>query len=918
MKSKVKKIIALILVVIVVLSAALPPVHALAFSPKKAIYILPGFMESRLFSQRFHGAEIWVGAGLISEVGLDLVGVQGEFVNNASGAGMTAYADKNRDQLGLLFTFAPMITSLNACLAANGLRNTYNIEFFSYNWIQDINLTAQELAFDINKKGYESVIFITHSNGGILASTYVAQSAENKAKVEKCICLATPFYGVHMSIEAIETGYVNLFAGPPITALLDLGYDLFIRPISKRWVKSWTRNSPNVYQLTAAREYVNRIPILYRTSSGTQAIYDADEYYALLNRSANMNKNLTDGNARSLRYHRETVLNDDIFSVWEGKELILMGNDYGYLTPYTTIYRQVGSKAVYDGTLFGKIGDWIVPSISSKGDGRFPYINLPGAHHMTIFADPRALHIINQIILDKPLPRYTEYESAMNKTSSADPAVGMSDMIRVEIKSSDPLVAAARNSGIEVKIYDSGKNLVARATGETQLGFMENNFTYSSWDSDEYNTNIACYIPASGYTMEISTGNAIRSASDITVRIETLDPSGAFLTENGYWVTGANVLTGAICTIGGGATAAPVAANGVKVAAISEASYRQDWQFESDSISLERGESAVPAITGPDTPYMARANYSWTSSNPNVAYVSGTGLITALSDGTAVITAIAKDASFKMATIDVTVGAGTTPNDESGDGQDDERNDGEEGGQNGEEGGQNGGDDEDEDGTIDNPVDEVDDGTNEEPVDVNAYTVVFDSRGGSNVPAVSAVAGAPAPKPADPVKTGYIFTGWYFGETIYNFNQAVTSDLFLTAGWLQITYQVNFDANGGYPTIAGSTVDYGKTATAPADPARAGYIFAGWYDGASLYDFGKPVYGNLNLKAMWTPKTCTVKFVTGEIINPLPIKVEYGGKAIKPPNPISIRRFDYWALNGVPYDFNEPVTSDLTLTAVWK
>jgi hypothetical protein len=81
--------------------------------------------------------------------------------------------------------------------------------------------------------------------------------------------------------------------------------------------------------------------------------------------------------------------------------------------------------------------------------------------------------------------------------------------------------------------------------------------------------------------------------------------------------------------------------------------------------------------------------------------------------------------------------------------------------------------------------------------------------------------GEAATPPADPTRTGYTFTGWdvAFGNII--------APLTVTAQYEINTYTVTFkDWDGS--TIKTQTVDYGRGATAPADPTRVDYTFTGW------------------------------------------------------------------------------------------
>ena len=109
---------------------------------------------------------------------------------------------------------------------------------------------------------------------------------------------------------------------------------------------------------------------------------------------------------------------------------------------------------------------------------------------------------------------------------------------------------------------------------------------------------------------------------------------------------------------------------------------------------------------------------------------------------------------------------------------------------------------------------------------IGAYTVTFQSEGGSEV-ASQIRANTPADQPADPTKEGYTFIGWYNGESEWNFETPVTADLTLTAKWQINRYTITFDTAGG-SEVPSITQDYGTAITPPAAPTRTGYTFAGW------------------------------------------------------------------------------------------
>ena len=79
-----------------------------------------------------------------------------------------------------------------------------------------------------------------------------------------------------------------------------------------------------------------------------------------------------------------------------------------------------------------------------------------------------------------------------------------------------------------------------------------------------------------------------------------------------------------------------------------------------------------------------------------------------------------------------------------------------------------------------------------------------------------------------------------------------------TQGRVLVTevYTVTFDSYGGTPVPPAQEVEYGHTATKPADPTLKGYTFAFWYLGedeqnATAYDFDTPVTENITLTAKW-------------------------------------------------------------------
>ena len=206
------------------------------------------------------------------------------------------------------------------------------------------------------------------------------------------------------------------------------------------------------------------------------------------------------------------------------------------------------------------------------------------------------------------------------------------------------------------------------------------------------------------------------------------------------------------------------------------------------------------------------------------------------------------------------------------------------------------------------------DPTNRQVVMASPHTVTFRYGVGSQEERQVVQPFQKATKPETPTRTGYVFDDWYptkdqpGSATPYDFNTPVTKDAVLEAHWNRRRLTVSFDSDGG-SEVRSEEVEYGNKVTRPADPTREGYDFSGWsykmqnYAPWDLgrrgiaYDFDKPVLRNVDLKANWAPKQCTVTFTDGTVVKGTQ-RVAYGQKAT-PLNPEPTRLnyvFDGWHL----------------------
>ena len=115
--------------------------------------------------------------------------------------------------------------------------------------------------------------------------------------------------------------------------------------------------------------------------------------------------------------------------------------------------------------------------------------------------------------------------------------------------------------------------------------------------------------------------------------------------------------------------------------------------------------------------------------------------------------------------------------------------------------------------------------------------VTFDPNGGTGKMDVQTVENSAQLHHNAFSRTGYSFAGWntqpdgngtaYDNEAVMTATADSKGPVTLYAQWTVHQYTISFDSNGGTP-VASITQNYGTAVSAPANPTRDGYTFAGW------------------------------------------------------------------------------------------
>lgn len=157
-------------------------------------------------------------------------------------------------------------------------------------------------------------------------------------------------------------------------------------------------------------------------------------------------------------------------------------------------------------------------------------------------------------------------------------------------------------------------------------------------------------------------------------------------------------------------------------------------------------------------------------------------------------------------------------------------------------------------------------------VDYSTYTVTFHANGGTLTgPAtMDTVSGKLPELPAEPVRTGYAFLGWFdraSGGSPITTATAIKKNLTAYAQWEKIEYTVTFDARGGVleGEATARTENY-LLSTLP-EATMEGYTFLGWFDlpaGGNQITFDTVFTDHTTVYAQW--KSDNVSGDTGEML----------------------------------------------------
>ena len=204
---------------------------------------------------------------------------------------------------------------------------------------------------------------------------------------------------------------------------------------------------------------------------------------------------------------------------------------------------------------------------------------------------------------------------------------------------------------------------------------------------------------------------------------------------------------------------------------------------------------------------------------------------------------------------------------------------------------------------------------------VNQYTILFETDGGSLVDSFNQDYETVVSAPIEPTKEGYTFGGWYstsdFSQA-FIFNVMPSYDTTIYAKWNINSYTLQYiDEDGTVLHTEDLVYNLGLSGVIEPNASKIGHTFNGW---SELLPFTMPA-NNLTLTAVYTINQYTIWLDSndGTLIDV--ITEEYGTSIVKPTDPIKVgHAFDGWYMDSeftIAYSFTTMPAVDINIYAKW-
>ena len=142
-------------------------------------------------------------------------------------------------------------------------------------------------------------------------------------------------------------------------------------------------------------------------------------------------------------------------------------------------------------------------------------------------------------------------------------------------------------------------------------------------------------------------------------------------------------------------------------------------------------------------------------------------------------------------------------------------------------------------------------------LDINQYTITFNTDGGTAVNSLTVTHGTTISAPTT-TRHGAQFVGWFAegSNTAFNFATPIRENLTISARWTPRQFSVSFISNGG-TAVSPILAPFASVLSQPQNPTRQGFFFTGWYEDNTVWQnpwgwSATTPARNLRLYARWS------------------------------------------------------------------
>lgn len=210
----------------------------------------------------------------------------------------------------------------------------------------------------------------------------------------------------------------------------------------------------------------------------------------------------------------------------------------------------------------------------------------------------------------------------------------------------------------------------------------------------------------------------------------------------------------------------------------------------------------------------------------------------------------------------------------------------------------------------------------------DSLTVTFDSNGGSAISSQHIENDNLVKKVLPPVRSGYIFDGWYYNGVEWDFdNDTVTKNITLVAKWIPKLNTITLNSNNEANETKELYIYTDQAALLDSAFFKTGYFLVGWAtspNGTAIYSNNAKYVadsGDTVLYAVWSPIEYTIKYNLdgGMFIDPAPTIFTIENEIILPKPIKEGHSFLFWATkNGAAIDkIEKGTTKDIEIFATF-